>query len=71
MQALGPALLALATHQGWMLALKDAADGRYLFANAALADFLGQAPEHGSGEPARQQDPDPSRDRLSQGMGPR
>lgn len=41
-QALGQGLLALAKQQGWLLALKDAADGRYLFANAAMEEFLGR-----------------------------
>ncbi|MBI5257393.1 MAG: GGDEF domain-containing protein [Burkholderiales bacterium] len=36
------ALQALAAQQGWMLGLKDAADGRYLLVNEAMAAFLGR-----------------------------
>lgn len=41
-QALGQGLLALAEQQGWLVAIKDAADGRYLYANALMAEFLGK-----------------------------
>lgn len=37
------ALQALAQLQGWPLAVKDAADGRYLFANPAFADLVGRS----------------------------
>lgn len=40
--ALGVALQALAQQQGWMLSLKDAADGRYLYVNPAMAAFIGR-----------------------------
>ncbi|HSW03239.1 GGDEF domain-containing protein [Aquabacterium sp.] len=43
--ALGQALLALAAQQGWMVSAKDAADGRYLYVNASMADFLGRPAE--------------------------
>lgn len=36
---------ALSAQQGWMVAIKDAADGRYLHANAAWAAFIGRAPD--------------------------
>lgn len=38
---LAQALLALAQQQGLALGVKDASDGRYLLANAALVDLLG------------------------------
>lgn len=39
-QVMGLALQALSAQQGWMVGVKDAADGRYVFVNEALAAFL-------------------------------
>lgn len=43
--ALGLAMQGLAQQQGWMLSLKDAADGRYLYVNASMAAFIGRPVE--------------------------
>ncbi len=42
---LGQGLAALAAQHGWMIGVKDAADGRYLHVNAAMAAFLGRPAE--------------------------
>ncbi|NRF70458.1 GGDEF domain-containing protein [Aquincola sp. S2] len=43
--ALAQLLEAHATQQGWFVSVKDAADGRYLQVNAALAEFFGRPPD--------------------------
>lgn len=39
-QVMGLALQALSAQQGWLVGVKDAADGRYVFVNEAMAGFL-------------------------------
>lgn len=43
--ALGKSALALASLHGWMVNIKDATDGRYVFVNATMAEFLGRPAE--------------------------